>query len=332
MGIVDGVLLLHSLSAVAPILGTAIADQEENLRGSVNFFQLGDGVAYGGAHASSVKRGDLVDTPLYLISKYFVDVLYYVELHVLSAVAREAVDAIGVSDSFQGLDEQRGTLLFQVDDALVVPAHQAFPAAAQPHHVLHRVIGGVPVVHHLTAFVDGFGGGCAHVQQEHHCHVSPVPVSVPVNFLIGRDFHPQVGPSFQSGVEVNVLAVEQPVDLLHALGHDQLKLALDVVGQREIIFQSVVVEGCVALLHDFLFDDAPPRLVVVGPKVPLVVGIGLRFPGLKLSSLVVVVEQRAVTLSRLRVGRRRSRLFHQILGEGAHTVVDVALFGIQLQL
>ena len=49
-------------------------------------------------------------------------------------------------------------------------------------------------------------------------------------------------------------------------------------------------------------------------------------------SLVVVMQQRAVTLTRLRVGRRRSRLFHQILGESAHAVVDVALFGVQLQL
>ena len=99
-----------------------------------------------------------------------------IEFHILSPVAGEPVDPVGVADGLQGVDQQRRALFLQVDDPFVVAAHQPFPAPAQPNHVFHRVVRRVTVIHGLPAFVDGLSGGSAHVQEENHGHLAPVPL------------------------------------------------------------------------------------------------------------------------------------------------------------
>ena len=141
----------------------------------------------------------------------------------------------------------------------------------------------------------------AHVQKEDHGHFPAVPVPVPVDLFIRGNAHFQVGPGFQGRVQVNVFTICQPIGLAHALRHDQLELPADVVRQRGIGLKRFLVEGDVALLHHFFFHDAPAGFVVVGPKVPLVIHVGLGLAGLEFAAAVVVVQQRSVALTRNRL-------------------------------
>ena len=332
VGVVNGVFLFHALAAVAPVLRPAVADEEHNLGDRVLVFQLGDGVADGGTHAGGVQGRHLVNAPLDFVVEGFLNVLDDIELHVLPPVAGEAVDAVGVADGLQGVDEQGAAFAFQVDDALVVAAHQPLAAAAQPDHILHGVIGRVPVVHRMAALVDGLGGGRRHIQQEHYGHIPLHPVATPVDFFVRRHIHPQVGPRFQGGVEVNVLAVNQPVGLAPGFRHNQLKLPLDVRQQGSVVAEGVVVEIGVALVQQLLFDDAPARLVVVGAEVPFVIDEGLGLQGFQFAAGVVIVENGAVAAAGVIGRRRHAGFFHYVLGEHGHALVNIAFLGVQLQL
>ena len=98
VSVVDRVFLLHALTAIAPVLGASVADQEHDLGLGVLILQLGYGVANRRTHAGGMQRGDLVNPPLHLVAEFLVDVFYYVELHVLPTVAGEAVDPVGITD------------------------------------------------------------------------------------------------------------------------------------------------------------------------------------------------------------------------------------------
>ena len=86
-GVVDGVFLLHAFPAVSPVLGASVADQEEYLGARVRLFQLGDGVANGGAHPGGVERSHAVYPPLHAVGERLVEVLDGVVLDVLASVA-----------------------------------------------------------------------------------------------------------------------------------------------------------------------------------------------------------------------------------------------------
>ena len=105
-----------------------------------------------------------------------------------------------------------------------------------------------------------------------------------------------------------------------------------MVGQRRVGLEGVLIESRVPFFYGFLFNYAPARLVVVGPEIPLVVHVGLRFPGFEFATGVVIVQKRSVTFTRLGIGRRSAGFFHDVLGEHAHVTVDFALLGIQFQL
>ena len=100
-------------------------------------------------------------------------------------------------------------------------------------------------------------------------------------------------------VDVDFLAVLELAHLSEHLGHHELELAPDLIYKESVALKCRSVVVGVAFGHVPLADDAPVRLVVVRSEIPLVVGVGLRFFGLKLPAIVVVVKQWTVTLPRL---------------------------------
>ena len=102
MGVVDGVFLLDTLAAIPAVLRTTIADQEEDLGCRVLTFQLGYGMADGRAHAGGVEWRHLIDAAFDFVVELLFDVFDDIELDVFAAVAREAVDTIGITDGFEG--------------------------------------------------------------------------------------------------------------------------------------------------------------------------------------------------------------------------------------
>ena len=64
LGVVDGVLLLGAIAAVAMVLRPAVAEEEEDAHLRVRLAELVHGVANGGAHPRRPNGRDLVDALL----------------------------------------------------------------------------------------------------------------------------------------------------------------------------------------------------------------------------------------------------------------------------
>ena len=280
----------------------------------------------GRAHAGGVQGRDLVDALLHLVTQVLVDVLDGVVFHVLAPVAGEAVDAVLVAESLQRLDEQDRALLLQVDDALVRAPGRAVARApvAQPQHVVDGVVGRVPLVRPAPRLVDGLARRRAHVEQEEHRHVALQLVAAPVDTVRQAQPLPHVDHGFHKRVEVVLLAVLQALHLAEGLRPHLLELAAELLDHVGVGVQNGLPEADVPLRHRLLPDHAPPRAIVAGAEVPLVVDARVRVLGLQRPALVLDVNERALPLRGLLWRQLHPDLAHEVLCGCAGVQVVVA--------
>ena len=282
VGVVDGVFLLGAVAPVAVVLGAPVGHQEEDAHFGLHLLQLVGGVADGRPHAGGAHRRYLVYAPLHPLAEGLLQLLDDVELHVLPPVAREAVDAVGVADGLQGADEQDNTLLLHINDALGRRQQLLGAARHPPGEVFAGVV--VEIVGPQAAAVldDLLVGGGAHVQQEGHGHVPLHLVAPPVDLPRRRHARLPLHQVVHHRVQVQLFAVQQPLDLAEQLRLQQLELAARLVDQGRVAAEGLVEVGGGAFGHGVFDDAAPAGLVVAGAEVPLVVieVSGLRRQGL----------------------------------------------------
>ena len=115
-----------------------------------------------------------------------------------------------------------------------------------------------------------------------------------------------LGEEVDGGVDVDVFAVFELLELAEGLRLEHLELALGLVDEAGVLLEGLLVELVGALFDRLLADGAPAGLVVVGAEVPLVVveeldlGRGRRRGGVGLfhavAVLLVVVRDRGAGL------------------------------------
>ena len=311
--VLDRVLLLHALAAVAAVLRAAVADQEHELRPGVDLFELRRGVADGGAHARGVERRDLVEAALDLVVERLLDLLDDVELDVLAAEAGEAVDAVAVAEGFERRHEQHHRLLLHVDDALVRASRGLAAAGAEPGRVGDGVGRDVPVGV-PRALLDGLGGRRAHIDEEDDADVALVLVAAPVDALVRRAVAAELHEGLDPRVDVDVLALGEPLHLAVHLGANGLELAADLVHEPRVGVQGLGVEIGLAGNCGALLDDAPAGPVIIGAEVPLVVDEAAGLERLERPALLVLVRELVVARGPV-VGGIAPRLLEHVGGD-----------------
>ena len=269
--------------------------------------------------------------PLDLVREVFVQVLDDIELHILPAVARKAVDAVQVADSLQRVDEQHYRFLFHIDYPLVRAAHRLPATGSQPHHILHRIVRRIPIVGVLFVIVYRLRGGRAGVQQKRHRDIPLHLVAPPVELIAGTCPRLHIHEGLDDVIDVYLFPVLQLPNLAEHLRHHHLELPPDLRHQRPVVAQRIAVIRRIPLLHRLLAHDAPARLVIVRPEVPLVVHECLRLIRLQRPAVLVHMHQRPLPeLRRLR--RVNARLFHQIVRHHIAGLLNFPLRGLQLKL
>ena len=202
------------------------------------------------------------------------EVLGDVELDLLAAVAGEAVDAVGVAERVERLGHQEERLLLDVDHATAPRRLARSRRTPQRVVVVDADVVVVPrrrpfrargVVLHLRV------GRGAHVEQERGGDLALAAVAAHVDLLGGRGAGAAIGARLDRGVEIDVLAVGEPLEHASRVGPQQLELTLDL-GEELGLLAARRVELGGGLLHQAgLGESAPGAAVARVLVVPLVV-------------------------------------------------------------
>ena len=197
------------------------------------------GVAQRRPHPGLLARVDPADAALHPVVVALAQLLDDVELAVLAARAREAVDGVLVADRLEGLAHQEQRLLLDVDDPL--------------------------------AAVDLAVGGARHVHQEGGGDVPVALVALDVDARGGGDAGPAVDHVLDQPVGVEVVALAPGSASCAALGAHQLEVAPDLADDAAELVEGGGDEALLGARLAVLAERAPGGAVVLDLVVPLVV-------------------------------------------------------------
>ena len=205
-------------------------------------------------------------------------------MDVVPAVRAEAVQGEGVADAVERVRQQHRGCAREIHHRILLAAHL--------------------VVRRLR-----------HVEQDHHRQVAQVALVAHHDPRVGLLTHADVDHRAHGGIDVQLVAVLDPADALHALRDHRLDQELQARDHRLVVVDDLLDELELAELGPALQHRHPARALELNLVVPLVVvvGVGDRLPPFQLvDGLALLVEPE--------LGGQHPDLFRVVAGE---LVVDL---------
>ncbi|GBC77967.1 hypothetical protein HRbin08_01453 [bacterium HR08] len=231
------------------IVGATVTEDDQELRARLLLHQASRRVTNGSSQARVILISDPADASFDFGRILLVEVLDDIKLHIVPALAREALDGVAVAHGLQGFAHEHQPFLFDVNDALA--------RARGPH--ARRTRG------------DRARRRAGHIQQERDGHIALAtqpPHVEPFGDASGRAPIQRI---INHRLQIELLAVQFPADLLQRLGAQQLELMPDRGDHRPVLRAHGLDEVSRATPRGPLDHPTPGRAEIGQLMIPFLV-------------------------------------------------------------